>query len=77
MLGSVVSRTNAAGAVVAQYDYQPWGEQWQLAGIQGDRRYDGRAYDPGTGLHDYGVEAVGAGGKPVAADAAGRTDGSR
>jgi RHS repeat-associated protein len=54
-LGSAVARTNAAGDVVAQLDYQPWGEQWLVQGDGGDRQYNGRVYDPGTGFHDYGA----------------------
>jgi RHS repeat-associated protein len=54
-LGSVLARTDANGVVVAHLDYQPWGEQWQPAGVQGDRQYNGRVYDSGTGFHDYGA----------------------
>jgi RHS repeat-associated protein len=54
-LGSVVARTDSTGAVVARLDYQPWGEQWSVAGQGGDRQYNGRVYDPGTGFHDYGA----------------------
>jgi RHS repeat-associated protein len=54
-LGSVLARTDSTGAVVARLDYQPWGEQWSVAGSQGDRQYNGRVFDPGTGFHDYGA----------------------
>ncbi len=54
-LGSVVARTDASGAVVARLNYQPWGEQWSVAGDGGDRQYNGRVFDPGTGFHDYGA----------------------
>ena len=54
-LGSVLARTDASGSTVARFDYQPWGEQWTTPAIQGDRQYNGRVYDPGTGLHDYGA----------------------
>jgi RHS repeat-associated protein len=54
-LGSTVARTGGGGAVQASLDYQPWGEQWAVAGAQGDRQYNGRVYDPGTGFHDYGA----------------------
>jgi RHS repeat-associated protein len=54
-LGSVWARTNDAGVVVAQLDYQPFGEQWHVTGDGGDRQYNGRVFDPGTGFHDYGA----------------------
>ena len=57
-LGSIVARTNAAGGVVAQIEYGPWGEQWSLTpsgAVGGDRQYNGRVFDPGTGFHDYGA----------------------
>ena len=60
-LGSVLARTDATGTVnpttgmVARPDYQPWGEQWSVAGQGGDRQYNGRVFDPGTGFHDYGA----------------------
>ncbi len=57
ILGSVIARTDTTGAVVAQLDYQPWGEMFNAppASAQGDRQYNGRVYDPGTGFHDYGA----------------------
>ena len=54
-LGSVVARTSAVGTATARFDYQPWGEQWAMSGTSGDRQYNGRVYDPGTGFHDYGA----------------------
>ncbi|ACG74298.1 hypothetical protein AnaeK_3077 [Anaeromyxobacter sp. K] len=54
-LGSVLARTNAGGAVVARIDYEPWGEELSHSGAMGDRQYNGRVYDPGTGFHDYGA----------------------
>ncbi len=54
-LGSVLARTNGAGTVVARFDYKPWGERWSTSGATGDRQYNGRVYDPGTGFHDYGA----------------------
>ena len=54
-LGSVAARSNAAGTVVAKLDYQPFGEQWLVQGDGGDRQYNGRVFDPGTGFHDYGA----------------------
>ena len=54
-LGSVLARTNASGTVVARLDYAPWGEQWTVPAAQGDRQYNGRVYDAGTGFHDYGA----------------------
>jgi RHS repeat-associated protein len=54
-LGSVLARTDLSGAVVANLDYQPWGEQWSPPAAAGDRQYNGRVYDPGTGFHDYGA----------------------
>jgi RHS repeat-associated protein len=54
-LGSVLARTDGAGAVVARLEYQPYGEPWNPTAGQGDRQYNGRVYDPGTGFHDYGA----------------------
>jgi RHS repeat-associated protein len=58
-LGSVLARTDVDGNVVAQFDYEPWGERWHAAGlavgVDGDRQYNGRVYDQGTGFHDYGA----------------------
>jgi len=55
-LGSVVARTGGSGAVVmARLEYEPWGERWTSSGVAGDRQYNGRVYDPGTGFHDYGA----------------------
>lgn len=54
-LGSVLARTDASGSTVARFDYQPWGEQWTTPAVQGDRQYNGRVCDPGTGFHDYGA----------------------
>lgn len=54
-LGSVLARTDATGAVVARLDNLPWGEQFSPSGVQGDRQYNGRVYDAGTGFHDYGA----------------------
>jgi RHS repeat-associated protein len=58
-LGSPLARTAASGAVVARLEYQPWGEQWSASGTEGDRQYNGRVYDPGTGFHDYGARMYG------------------
>lgn len=54
-LGSVLARTDQAGSVVARFDYQPFGEQSVTPDVQGDRQYNGRVYDAGTGFHDYGA----------------------
>jgi RHS repeat-associated protein len=54
-LGSVVARTDATRTVVARFDYQPFGERWTVPVEAGDRQYNGRVYDPGTGFHDYGA----------------------
>ncbi len=54
-LGSVVARTDSSGVVTARFDYEPWGEQYTVPAAQGDRQYNGRVYDPGTGFHDYGA----------------------
>ena len=56
-LGSVVARTDSGGNVVARLDYEPWGEQRaeSSTGPGGDRQYNGRVFDPGTGFHDYGA----------------------
>ncbi len=54
-LGSVVARTDSSGVVTARFDYEPWGEQYTVPAVQGDRQYNGRVYDPGTGFHDYGA----------------------
>jgi RHS repeat-associated protein len=58
-LGSVLARTDQSGTVVAAFDYQAWGERWHAPGLvvgtDGDRQYNGRVYDAGTGFHDYGA----------------------
>jgi RHS repeat-associated protein len=54
-LGSATARTDRTGAVSARLRYQPWGEEWSYEGEPGDRQYNGRVYDPGTGFHDYGA----------------------
>jgi RHS repeat-associated protein len=55
VLGSALARTDTAGNVVARFEYQAWGERHAQSGIEGDRQYNGRVYDPGTGFHDYGA----------------------
>jgi RHS repeat-associated protein len=53
-LGSVWARSDAAD--VYRFDYQAWGEVWSSpAAAEGDRQYNGRVLDPGTGFHDYGA----------------------
>lgn len=54
-LGSAVARTDVSGAVVARLEYSPWGQEWAYQGEPGDRQYNGRVYDAGTGFHDYGA----------------------
>jgi RHS repeat-associated protein len=54
-LGSVLARTDPSGTVVTRFDYRPWGQVATVAGVAGDRQYNGRVYDAGTGLHDYGA----------------------
>ena len=54
-LGSALARTDMSGEVVARLQYAPWGEEWSYQGDPGDRQYNGRVYDPGTGFHDYGA----------------------
>jgi RHS repeat-associated protein len=54
-LGSVLARTDGIGAVVTRFDYRPWGEVATASGVAGDRQYNGRVFDPGTGFHDYGA----------------------
>jgi RHS repeat-associated protein len=57
-LGSVLARTDVTGSVLpaaARLDYGPWGEQLSVSGQAGDRQYNGRVFDPGTGFHDYGA----------------------
>jgi RHS repeat-associated protein len=54
LTGSVLARTNAAGAVVARFDYQPWGERWTSTDAA-SRQYNGRVLDGGTGFYDYGA----------------------
>jgi len=57
-LGSVMAGTDSNGHAVAQFDYEPWGEPWTsglLPGTAGDRQYNGRVTDPGTGFIDYGA----------------------
>jgi RHS repeat-associated protein len=58
MLGSVMARSDAATIPSVQgFDYLPWGEQFVAPppSLQGDRQYNGRVFDPGTGFHDYGA----------------------
>jgi len=51
-LGSVRELTNAAGAVQAQYRYDPWGQVTKLAGnLDGDFRYTGHYYHAPSSLH--------------------------
>ncbi len=53
--GSVLARSDSSGNVV-RFDYQPWGEPWTApTAAAGDRQYNGRIFDPGTGFHDYGA----------------------
>jgi RHS repeat-associated protein len=52
--GSVLARSDSAGNVV-RFDYQSWGEPWTAPTAAGDRQYNGRVFDPGTGFHDYGA----------------------
>jgi len=54
-LGSVLARTDASGTVVTRFDYRAWGERATADGVEGDRQYNGRVYDEGTGFHDYGA----------------------
>ncbi len=54
-LGSVAARTDRSGAVMSRLRYMPWGEEWDYLGEAGDRQYNGRVYDAGTGFHDYGA----------------------
>lgn len=55
LLGSVLARSDAAGSVVARFEYEPWGEPWSSSGVQGSRQYNGRVLDSATGLYDYGA----------------------
>lgn len=53
--GSVLARSDSSGNVV-RFDYQPWGEPWTAPTTAvGDRQYNGRIFDSGTGFHDYGA----------------------
>jgi RHS repeat-associated protein len=54
-LGSPLARTDGSGAVVERFEYKPWGERWRSSGEPGDRWYNGRVYDSGTGFQDYGA----------------------
>jgi RHS repeat-associated protein len=60
-LGSVLARSDATGSIepssgwAARLAYQPWGERWKFSGVPGDRQYNGRIFDLGTGFHDYGA----------------------
>jgi len=54
-LGSVLARTDASGTIVTRFDYRAWGERATVDGVEGDRQYNGRVYDSGTGFRDYGA----------------------
>src|SRR5262249_21805339 len=51
--GSVLARSDAVGNVVARFEYQAWGERWAQAGVEGDRQFNGRVFDSGSGLYSY------------------------
>ncbi len=60
LLGNVLARTDTSGNVTRRFDYSPWGERWVPPGdssssVEGDRQYNGRILDVGTGFHDYGA----------------------
>jgi len=54
--GTPLARSDA-GSVVARLDFLPWGEPWTsgTSGAVGDRKFNGRVSDPGTGFTDYGA----------------------
>jgi RHS repeat-associated protein len=53
LVGTVVARTNAAGAVTAQLNYHPWGEA--NSAQSGALLFNGRSFDSGTGFFDFGA----------------------
>jgi RHS repeat-associated protein len=54
-LGSVIARTDGTAGTRSSIGYLAWGAQDAVSGQAGDRQYNGRVYDPGTGFHDYGA----------------------
>lgn len=57
ILGSIVARTDTAGAVTRRIDYQPWGETAASIPAATTLRFNGRTFDTGTRLLDYGARA--------------------
>lgn len=53
-LGSVVAHTDSTRSP-SRIEYQAWGETWVASATGGNRLYNGRGFDPGTGLYDYGA----------------------
>ncbi len=54
VLGDLVARSNAQGAVTARTTYQPWGEVSASAPTQpGNRQFGGHVRDAGTGYYDF------------------------
>jgi RHS repeat-associated protein len=57
-IGSVRMVTDASGAVVARYDYLPFGERWETAPPNTNpdvRQFTGKARDAETGLDYFGA----------------------
>src|SRR5205085_6382898 len=52
LLGSVTALTDATGAVVQQYSYDPWGNAASATGVANPTQYTGREQDE-TGLMYY------------------------
>lgn len=56
MLGSVRAITDAAGQVVARFDYEPFGLLTGSSGsVPGGERYTGKPYDAAAGLYYFGA----------------------
>jgi RHS repeat-associated protein len=56
LLGNTVARTDRQGVVTVRLAYHPWGElDTPATPISETRRFNGRAFDAGTGWYDYGA----------------------
>jgi RHS repeat-associated protein len=54
-IGSVRMTTDASGAVIARYDFRPFGEAWDPPSTADARQYAGKERDSETGLDYFGA----------------------
>jgi RHS repeat-associated protein len=54
-IGSVRMTTDAGGAVIARYDFRPFGEAWNPPSTPDPRRFAGKERDSETGLDYFGA----------------------